>query len=173
MGKTAIVLIGFVIVSIPNYSCCLQTFWTALVFCADFNFRGLWTIILILFRENRRVYGTTRLSLNRSTVQKENLWPKYLKCNGIKDTCSLTDKQTKRTYLQIRRLNKMTVQNKTMESLSCLLFPLCHTTLFAIKLFVVYSECNIIANIIFNKETKQVRVCQIQQQKKINQRDTE
>ena len=32
MDKTAIVLIGFVIVSIPNYSCCVLTFRTALVY---------------------------------------------------------------------------------------------------------------------------------------------
>ena len=31
MGKTAIVLIGFVIVSVPNNSCCPRTFKTALV----------------------------------------------------------------------------------------------------------------------------------------------
>ena len=68
-----------------------------------FNFRGRQCprkITLILFRKNHRVGGgTTQLSLDRSTVRKENLRPKYLKCNGIKDTCSLTDKQTKRTYL--------------------------------------------------------------------------
>ena len=73
------------------------------LFFADFNFRGRQCprkIISILFRENRRVGGgTTRLSLDRSTVRKENLQPKYLRRNGIKDTCSLTDKQTKTTYL--------------------------------------------------------------------------
>ena len=31
MGKTAIVLIGFVTVSVPNFSCCLRTFRTAFV----------------------------------------------------------------------------------------------------------------------------------------------
>ena len=47
-------------------------------------------------------------------------------------------------------------------------------TLFAIKQLVVYYVCNTNANILFNKKMlKQLRVCQIQQQKKINQRDTE
>ena len=72
----------------------------------------------------------------------------------------------------------MAVQNKTMKCLSCLLVKLCHTTLFAIKQLVVYSVCNINANILFNnnnkkKKLKQLRVCQLQQQTKINQRDTE
>ena len=31
MDKTAIVFICFMIFSIPNYSCCLRTFWTSLV----------------------------------------------------------------------------------------------------------------------------------------------
>ena len=97
--------------------------------------------------------GTTRLSLDRTTVRKENLWPKYLKRKGIKDSCSLTDKQTKKNIFIFRRLNKMTVQNKTMKCMSCLLVTLCHTTLCAIKQLVVYSECNINANILFNKET--------------------
>ena len=43
--------------------------------------------------------GTIPLSVDRSTVRKKNLRTKYLKYNGIKDTCSLTDKQTKRTYI--------------------------------------------------------------------------
>ena len=71
----------------------------------DFNFRGLQRpqiIVLILFCENRRVGGTTRLSLDRSTVRKENLWPQYLKRNGIKDTCSLTENgQKEHIYIQI------------------------------------------------------------------------
>ena len=78
---------------------CLKT-WG--LFFADFNFRG-WQrqrkILSILFRENRRVGGTTGLSLDRSTVGKENLRPKYLERKGIKHTCSVTEKQTKRTYL--------------------------------------------------------------------------
>ena len=58
-------------------------------------------IISILFLENRRVGDTTRLFLDRSTVRKENLRSKYLKRKGIKDTCSLTDKQTKEhIYIQ-------------------------------------------------------------------------
>ena len=64
----------------------------------DFNFRGRQRprkTISILFRENRRVGGTTRRSLDRSNVRKE----KYLERKGIEDTYSLTDKQTKRTYL--------------------------------------------------------------------------
>ena len=32
MSKIAIVLIGFIIVSVPNYSCCLQTLQTVLVY---------------------------------------------------------------------------------------------------------------------------------------------
>ena len=38
------------------------------------------------FRENHGGGGITRLSLDRSTMRKENLWPKYLKRMGIKDT---------------------------------------------------------------------------------------
>ena len=61
-----------------------------------------------------------------------------------------------------------------MKCLSVLLVPLCHTTLYAIKQLMVYFECNINANILFHKKLKQLHVCQIlQQQKKINQRDTE
>ena len=59
---------------------CLKT-WG--LFFADFNFRGRQRprkIISILFRENSRVGGTTRLSLYRTTVRKENQ-PKYLKHN--------------------------------------------------------------------------------------------
>ena len=37
----------------------------------------------------------------------------------------------------------------------------------------MYSERNVKANILFNKKIKQLNVCQIQQQKKINQRDIE
>ena len=66
------------------------------------NFCGrqhLRIIISILFCENYRVGGIAQISFDRSTVQKENLQPKYLKHKGIKDTCILTDKQAKRTYL--------------------------------------------------------------------------
>ena len=56
-------------------------------------------IMSILFRENHRVGGTTRLSFDELTVRKGNIRPKYLKRKRIKDTCSLTDKQTKITYL--------------------------------------------------------------------------
>ena len=48
----------------------------------DFNFRGRQRprkITSILFRENSWVDGTTRLSLDKSTVRKENLRPKNLK----------------------------------------------------------------------------------------------
>ena len=68
------------------------------------NFRG-WQrprkrkVISILFCENHRVGGTARISFDRSTVWKENIRPKYLKCKRIKDSCILTDKQAKRTYL--------------------------------------------------------------------------
>ena len=44
-----------------------------------------------------------------------------------------------------------------------------YTTRFAIKQLVVYSDFKINAN----KKLKQLHVCQIQQWKKINQRDTE
>ena len=71
-------------------------------FFADFNFRGRQRprkIIWILFCENRRVGGTTRLSRYRTTVRIENLQPKVSETQRIKDTCSLIDKQTKITYL--------------------------------------------------------------------------
>ena len=66
---------------------------------ADFNFRDRQRprkIISILFRENHGGGGITRLSLDRSTMRKENLRPKYLKRMGIKDTCHLTDKKKKK-----------------------------------------------------------------------------
>ena len=107
------------------------------IFYADFNYCGRQHPRKIsFFHENRILGGTTWLSLDRPIVWKENLWPEYLKRKGIKHTCSLTDKQTKS-----RRLNKMTVQNKTMKCPSCSLVTLCHMTLFAIKQLVVYSEC--------------------------------
>ena len=85
---------------LPNFRGFVLKAWG--LFFVDFNFHG-WQrqrkIILILFCKNHRVGGTTRLSPNRSTAQEENLRPKYLKRPGIKDTCSRTDKQTKRTYL--------------------------------------------------------------------------
>ena len=134
----------------PNFRGFVSKTWV--LFFAEFNFRGRQRpqkIISILFHENRRVGCTARLSLDRSTVRKE----KYLKPNGIEDTCSLTNKQTKRTYLHSDGCIK---QNKTMECMSCLLVTLCQTTLFAIKQLMVYSECNINANILFNKETKTI-----------------
>ena len=72
------------------------------LFFADFNFHGRQRplkIILILFRENHTGGGITQLSLDRSTVRKENLQPEYLKYKGIKDTCSLADTKKRRTYL--------------------------------------------------------------------------
>ena len=123
---------------------------------ADFNFRGQQRprkIISILPCENCRVGGTTRHSLDRSTGRKENLRPKYLKHKKMKDTCSLTDKQTKRAYLHSDGWIKWLFRTKQWNvCLACLLlelWKLCHTTLFAIKLFVVCSECNINANILF------------------------
>ena len=80
----------------PNFRVFVSKTWG--LFFADFNFRGRQRprkIISILFCENLRVGGTTRLSLDRSTVRKE----KYLERNGLEETYSLTDKQTKRTYL--------------------------------------------------------------------------
>ena len=53
-------------------------------------------------KNNFYSFGTTRLSLDRSTVRKENLRPKYLKRKGIKHTCSLIDKQTKITDVNIQ-----------------------------------------------------------------------
>ena len=144
------------------------------LFFADFNFRGQQCprkIILILFRENRRVGGggTTRLSLDRSTVRKENLQTKYLKHNEIEDTCSLTDKQTKPTYLHSDGWIKWLSRRKQWNvCLACLLrCVIWH--FFAIKQLVV----NINANILFNKETKTITCMSKQQQKKFNQRDTE
>ena len=70
----------------------------------------------------------------------------------------------------------MTVQKKKKKKkkkkemsvlLACYLY---HATL---RQLVVYSECNVNANILFNKETKQLHVCQMQEQKKINQCNTE
>ena len=76
-------------------------------------------IISILFRENRGGGGITPLSLDRPTVRKENLRPKYLKRKGIKDTCSLTyKKKQQQNRLTYRRLYKITVQSKTMKCLS-------------------------------------------------------
>ena len=115
---------------------------TSVLIFADFNFRGRQRprkrkMISILFRENHRVGGTARISLDRSTVWKENLRPKYLKCNGIKDTCILTDKQAKRTYLHSDGWIKWLFGTKQWNvCLACLLLELwkfCHTTLFAIK----------------------------------------
>ena len=96
--------------------------------------------VLIFFRwlcsqkriKTMRVGGTTRLSLDRSTVRKENLWPKYLTERNKRHLQS--DRHTnKKNIFTFRLLNKMTVQNKTMKCLSCLFVMLCHTTLFAIK----------------------------------------
>ena len=75
-------------------------------------------VISILFRENRGGGGITQLSLDRPTVRKENLQPKYLKRKGIKDTCSLTYKKQQQNRLTYRRLNKITVQGKTIKYLS-------------------------------------------------------
>ena len=56
-----------------------------------------------------------------------------------------------------------------LNSENCVIRPV-----FAIKLLMVYSECNINANILFNKELKQLHVYQVQQQQQNNnQRDTE
>ena len=99
----------------------------------DYFSRILIFIISILFRENRRVGGTTRLSLYRTTVRKENLRPKVSETQRIKRYLQ-SDRQTnKNNIFTFRRLKTMTVQNKTMKCLSCLLVTLCHTTLFAIK----------------------------------------
>ena len=140
-----------------------------------FNFRRRQRpqkIVSSLFRENRRAGATTRLSLDRSTMRKENHRPKYWKRKEIKDTCSLTDKQAKLTYLHSDGWIKWLLRTKQWNVCPACLLLLCHTTLFAIKQLVVYSESNISANIIFSKEKKlnQLHAYQIQQQKKINQR---
>ena len=116
---------------------------------ADFNFRGRQRprkLISILFRENHRVGGRARISLDRSTVRKENLRPKYLKRKEINDTCILTDKQAKRTYLHsdgwIKWLFRTNQWNVCLACLLLELWKLCYTTLFTIKQFVVHSECN-------------------------------
>ena len=98
---------------------------------------------------------------------------------GIKDMCSLTDKQTKRTCLHSDGWKHDCSEQNKEKSVqnACLLLELWKlslTTLFAIKQLVVYSECNILNETFYSvKELKQLHVCQIQQQKKINQRDTE
>ena len=53
---------------------------------------------LILICKNCTMGGTTRLSLKRLTVCKENLRPKYLKWKRIKDTCRLMDKKVILAY---------------------------------------------------------------------------
>ena len=127
---------------------------------ADFNFRGRQRprkMISILFHENHRVGGTARISLDRSTVRKENLRPKYLKRKGIKDTCILTDKQAKRTYIHSEGWIKWLFRTKQWNV--CLVtwtLKVVSYDTFAIKQLVVYSECNINANILFNKETKTI-----------------
>ena len=85
---------------IANFRCFVSKTWG--LFFSAFNFcshQHPQKIISILSHENSRVGGTTRLSPDRSTVWIENIWPKYLKCKRIKDSCSLRHKQTKRTYL--------------------------------------------------------------------------
>ena len=78
---------------------CLKT-WR--LFFADFNYQ---------------------FSLDKSKVRKENLWPKYLEQNGIKDYLQ-SDRQTnKNNILTFRRLNTMTVQYKTMK---CLVLLACY-----------------------------------------------
>ena len=109
--------------------------------------------------------------LDRSTLRKENFRPKYLKRNGINDICtgSLTDKQTKRTYLHSDGWMFRTKQWNV-----CLV-TLCLTTLFAIKQHMVYSECIINANILFSKETKTITYMYVKynnETKLIWQRDT-
>ena len=108
------------------------------LFFADFYFRGRQhprkIIFIIIFHENRRVGGTTGLSLDRSTVRKENLQTKYLQCKGIKGTCILTYKQTKRTYLHsdgwipVKWLFRTKQWNVCLACLLLKLWKLCHTT---------------------------------------------
>ena len=140
---------------------CLKKTWG--LFFAEFNIRGRQRprkIILILFRENYRVGGTTRPSFNRLTVRKENIRQKYLKRKGIKDTCSLTDCQTKTTYLHSDSWIKWLFRTKQWNvCLACLLLELWqlgHMILFAITQRVVYSQCYINATILFNKEIKTI-----------------
>ena len=129
---------------------------------ADFNFLGQqcpWKIMLVLFCEKRRVDGTT-LTFPRQINCAERISGQSIWNRGNKRYLPSDRQRNKKNIFTFRRLNKMTVQNKTMKCLSCLLVTwtqkLCHTIHFAIKQLVVYYECNINANILFNKETKTI-----------------
>ena len=71
------------------------------------------------FRENCRVGGSTRRSLDRSTMRKENLRPKYLKRKGMKKYLQYDGQRNKKNIFLFRRLNKMIVpeQNNKMSVL--------------------------------------------------------
>ena len=86
-------------------------------FFADFNFcsrQHPWKITSILFRENHRVRGTTRLSLDISIVRKENLRPKYLKWY-LQSERQLNKK--KHIYIQTAEENDCSEQNNEMSVL--------------------------------------------------------
>ena len=126
-----------------------------LIFCG-FWFSFSWLAISVknnsdfLFREIHTVSGTTRPSLDRSIVQGET------QGNKKTDTCRLMAKQTKRKYL-IDGWIKWQFRTKKIKIVSYLLVTwtlkivsydtFCHET------YVVYSDCNISANILFTKVT--------------------
>ena len=76
---------------------------------------------------------------------------------GIKDTWN---KQKEDIFIQT--VEKKDCQNETMKRLSCLLVTwtlkaeLYDTFCFALKQLMLHCECNINANILFNKETKTI-----------------
>ena len=118
---------------------------------ADFNFRarqGPRKIISILIRENLDWVAQLAFpsidQLCGKKISGQNIW----NSNGMKDTCSLTDKQTQRTYLHSDGWIKWLFRTKQWNlCLACLLRCV-------ISQLVVYSECN--PNILFNKETKTI-----------------
>ena len=72
-------------------------------------------IISVLFRENDRGGDITRLSLDRSTVRKENLRPKYLKRKGIKAVWQTQNiKQKEHINIQMVEWNYCSEQNNEM-----------------------------------------------------------
>ena len=95
---------------------CLKT-WG--LFFADFTFCGLQRLQKII---SIRVGGTTRLSLAISTVLKERKSPaKVSETQGTKRYLQSDRHTNKKNIFTFRPLNEMSVQNKTMKCLSCLL----------------------------------------------------
>ena len=93
-SQTKYHIMGYFRISKFSWFCLKKKTWSW--FFADFNFhvwQHLWKIILIHVRINCWVGGKSRLSLDRSTVRKENLRPKCLKARN-----KIYLKQTKITY---------------------------------------------------------------------------